>query len=1083
MENNNNKRAREEEYEWLTPREGILRRPDTYVGSVHPREVERVVLDVDGKVSVVKADVSPALEKIFDEIVTNAIDQRVRDPRMTYIHISIDATTGEIFVSNDGSTTIPTTDWPGTTIPTPQVLFHELNSGSNLDDSKRKAVGGRNGVGATVTNYMSDWFQITIADSSTATTYFQRFEKNGEIVHPPVRGKHKRKMCTTTFAFLPDYTRLGCTTSPPPPEVLNLLRGRAVDAAACTAAQVSVNDKKVPARTLRQYALAFGGAMVGTDHADGDEDGCGVQIVVTDKADPPVTACFVNGVRCVGTLLDALIKNLIVGVAVDGVPPRAIAAIFHEHLSVFIAARIRVPEFGSQSKDVLVTPVSKFGFAVPACTSIAKRVDKVDAIKRAVATRIDKSEKQGVAKLLKTHSKSLQVAKHERATHLGKKGVECTLYVAEGDSAKQMIVAGFSVIGRERNGVFPLRGKLLNVHDASASTALKSAAVLDLLTVLDLDPSKTYDAISVRKLPYRRVMVVTDQDNDGSHIFGLLLALFERFFPSLTRMTPHFIHRFVTPVIRVRMKSGPRRDFFSTSAYRAWEGTDEAKKAVGVDYYKGLGTSTNAEAVEYFCDIPRHTVAIEHNGDASSDALAVFFAKERIDDRRALLRNVDGETCVDYSTDRVAIEVFCKDELVHFSRLSIDRAIPHIIDGLKPSTRKILHHTLKHPKKIKVEQLAGEVAKDTAYHHGAQSLEGAIVGMAQGFCGSNNLNLLEPLGQFGTRHGEKAASARYIHTALSPIARDVFRTEDDLILEHLVDDGQRVEPRHFCPIVPLVLINGAEGIGTGWSTRVPTHRPRDVVDACRRLAHGKTCTSLVPWVRGFKGQVTLDESHVVFDGIHEVDEAFERVRVCELPPGVKTNDLKAAYHAIDGVVDVLSNSTMDTVDMEIIFEPGKMNGTDLKKKLKLSDRMGMNNMHLVDADGTLRKYETTLEILEDFGRVRLEWYAKRIAAQIEVAKRKLADVRRRANLVERVACGDILLIGKSRRELKALIGGDAATTLLGMNVDEFTEEKMEDRRKEMECVVVSIDELEKTTPNAEWIRELDEFESKLDPAL
>ena len=605
--------------------------------------------------------------------------------------------------------------------------------------------------------------------------------------------------------------------------------------------------------------------------------------------------------------------------------------------------------------------------------------------------------------------------------------------------------------------------------------------MLDLLTVLDLDPSKTYDGTSVRRLPYRRLVVVTDQDSDGSHIFGLLLALFERFFPSLLSVRPHFVYRFVTPVIRARVAGvSSRVDFFSTSAFRAWE--EIGNRATSIDYYKGLGTSTNAEAVEYFGRLREHTVAIEHTGTSSSDALAVFFAKDRIDDRRGLLRRVNPSTFVDYSGDSVSIETFCSDELVHFSRLSIDRAIPHMVDGLKPSTRKIMHHALKHPRKIKVEQLAGEVARETSYHHGAQSLEGAIVGMAQSFCGANNLNMLESLGQFGTRHGEKAAAARYIFTALSPAARLLFRAEDEPVLEHLVDDGQRVEPRHFCPVVPLVLINGADGIGTGWSTSVPSFRPLDIVAACRSVASGGGVPSLVPWVRGFGGKVTHEDGHVTFEGCHSVsdgDGASVHVRVSELPPHSKTNDIKAAYHAMNGVVDVLSKSTMDSVDLEIIFESEQHLPVDLPKKLKLVDRQSTTNMHLIDVDGTLTRYESAEEILASFSLVRLEWYAARISAQMRMAREKAERLYRRAMLIDRVAGGDVTLFGRSRRDLVRDLGAEDAATLSGMSVDEFTDEKIAQRAEEHVAVNVEIMRLMSTTPESAWLTDLDALEAFL----
>lgn len=145
------------------------------------------------------------------------------------------------------------------------------------------------------------------------------------------------------------------------------------------------------------------------------------------------------------------------------------------------------------------------------------------------------------------------------------------------------------------------------------------------------------------------------------------------------------------------------------------------------------------------------------------------------------------------------------------------RSIPSMVDGLKPGQRKILHSCLRRnlTKSAKVPQIAGFVMSDTAYHHGDAALQGTIIKMAQDFCGSNNLNLLLPVGQFGSRSqgGKDAANARYISTHLNPVTRLVFHKDDGAVLNYLNDDGIEIEPEWFVPTIPMVLVNGAEGIG------------------------------------------------------------------------------------------------------------------------------------------------------------------------------------------------------------------------------------------------------------------------------
>lgn len=1077
------------QYEWIDPRQAVLRRPDSLVGSVQPRPVERIVLGVDGQVSRVQTSVSPAVEKVFDEIIVNAIDHRVRDDKMTRVQITIEQS-GHISISNDGSSSIPTTDWPGTTIPTPQVLFHELHSGSNLDDSKRQAVGGRNGVGATITNYMSTFFQVQICNPTTQEEYTQIFQDNGGIVGVPVRTRYKGKTFRTTFSFTPDYVRLGCQV-PLDPAVVQLLVGRAMDATACTPAQIYVNGTKISARSLKQYATMFGGQIIGSDQTtaeDSDHSAIGMQMVVTDKTDPPMQMCFVNGVRCVGTLLDACMRQITSRIK-TGLPPRVVSTIVAEKMSVFITARLRNPSFGSQAKDVLDVPVSKMGFALPPCNTLCKKVEKMPEVQAAIQQRQQQSEGRAVTKLIKNNIKGSHVAKHERATKLGIKGAQNTLWIAEGDSAKQMILSGFSVIGRTFNGVFPLRGKLLNVHDVAPAVAMKSQTILDLVSILGLELGKEYDAASVKKVVghhYHRLMIVTDQDHDGSHITGLIFAVFNRFFPSFLKHAPWFLNRFVTPVIRVRVAGSGTLDFFSMAEHRTWfEGRDEATapRIQGVDYYKGLGTSTTEEAIQYYSDLPKHSVRVAYT-PASSDAIAIFFAKERIDDRRALLKSVDPYSCVDYSKDEVTMENICYDELIHFSHLSLQRAIPSVVDGLKPATRKILYQALRHPaSKFKVEQFAGEVVRDTCYHHGATSLEAAIVGMAQTFCGSNNVNLLLPLGQYGNRHGEKAASPRYVFTALNRAVLTVFRPEDTDILELLEGDGKLIEPRYFCPIVPMVLINGAEGIGTGYSTKVLAHNPADVLRACRTLALAGVVDAplpeIRPWVRHFTGSIEADGSAFLYRGIHRIlppdDKGCVAAHITELPPQVKSNDAKTYYSEMDGVVDVIVNSKNDTVDLTVVFENAEALPGDIVKRLKLVERETVANMHLFDDASTLVRYESAEDILRAHGRVRLAWYARRIAHQMSKAEQSLTDVLHRIDLIERVLRNEIIILGVRRKALENQVGTVDARILLRMSGDDFTLDEIESRRKEVEALRQTIERLRITKPEDEWLRELDEL--------
>ncbi|CAJ1400545.1 unnamed protein product [Effrenium voratum] len=360
------------------------------------------------------------------------------------------------------------------------------------------------------------------------------------------------------------------------------------------------------------------------------------------------------------------------------------------------------------------------------------------------------------------------VPKLEDANLAGtKEGHSCTLILTEGDSAKALAVAGLSVVGRDRFGVFPLRGKLRNVRELSVKQMLENKEIDQVLKILALDANKEYrDAKGLR---YGSIMIMTDQDHDGSHIKGLIINFIQHWFPSLLRM-PGFLKEFVTPIVKVS-KGDQSKTFFTLPEYEAWKEANNNGQGWKVKYYKGLGTSTSAEAREYFADIDDHEIRFTYSGNRDDDLIDMAFAAKRSDERKTWISQVEDGTFVDHSQPTLSYTDFIEKELSLFAKYDVERAVPSMVDGLKPGQRKVLFGCFKKKlsSEIKVAQLSGYVAENSAYHHGEASLQGTIIGMAQTFVGSNNINLLEPRGQFGSRlqGGKDHAASRYIFTCLS----------------------------------------------------------------------------------------------------------------------------------------------------------------------------------------------------------------------------------------------------------------------------------------------------------------------------
>jgi DNA topoisomerase-2 len=308
-----------------------------------------------------------------------------------------------------------------------------------------------------------------------------------------------------------------------------------------------------------------------------------------------------------------------------------------------------------------------------------------------------------------------------------------------------MALSGLTKAQRDMFGVFPLRGKLMNVKDSSASKVELAKEIADLKKIIGLESGKKYKDTST--LRYGSIMIMTDQDYDGSHIRGLLINLFHELWHELMTI-PGFLTYMATPIVKAT-KGKQSKVFYTQYEYDQWKGE---QKGWTVQYYKGLGTSTRDEAKEYFSKVNAVKFAFD---DKSDEAIDMAFNKKRADDRKAWLQTYDKAVLIPPGNS-IPYPEFINKDLIHFSNYNLERSIPNVMDGLKTSQRKILFSALKRNLKseIRVAQFAGYVSEHSGYHHGEASLNDAIVGMAQDFVGSNNINWLVPQGQFGTQYSE-----------------------------------------------------------------------------------------------------------------------------------------------------------------------------------------------------------------------------------------------------------------------------------------------------------------------------------------
>lgn len=494
---------------------------------------------------------------------------------------------------------------------------------------------------------------------------------------------------------------------------------------------------------------------------------------------------------------------------------------------------------------------------------------------------------------------------------------------------------------------------------------------------------------------------------------------------------------------------------------------------------QGLGTSTSEDAKRYFKNLKGLTKVFGWTDD-SSELIDRSFNKSRADERKTWLLDFEPGNQLDQTLTKIPVDDFLNKELILFSRYDVERSIPSVVDGLKPSQRKILFSAFKRNlvQEIKVAQFAGYTSEHAGYHHGEASLQGAIIGMAQDYVGSNNINLLVPKGQFGSRiHGGKdSASARYIFTQLSPNTRDIFHKADDVLLKYLEDDGDKIEPEYYVPTIPFLLVNGANGIGTGFSTNIPSYNPKDIVDNVKRIIDGKAMTPMTPWYRGFKGSIK-EFSPGVFtcNGVYEIKGKM--VTVSELPVGTWTSEYK---EFLETLIEkkIVADFREKHDEKHVLFEVDFIGVPD-PKILKLESTIRTTNMHAFDPSGKIKKYDTPLDIITDWFSTRKEFYVKRKEDMLKDLKARVLVAQNKSRFINSVNDGSLVItrraeedVVKDLEKMKFDRVDGSYEYLLGMKISSLTKERVEKLRAEAAALEEELVVLENTTTESMWVNDL-----------
>lgn len=1059
--------------------EHVLTRPGVYTGSVEPVE-ESLFVYSDNQIVKKNVVYTPGFIKIFDEILVNAIDHSVRDNTVDTIKVNIDDNSISVFNNGTGIPVIVHDEYK---VYIPELIFGNLLTSTNYDDNEERLISGQFGLGSKVTNIFSMKFIVETSDGKH--TYYQEFSDNMFSKKDPKITKKKQKEFTK-ITFFPDVARFGMTTIDD--HAKSLMYKRVYDTVACTDKRISVylNNVKLQGKQFKDYLKFYGIPFQCTEIKSWDI-GVGVSDGTFQQMSFVNGNSTIHGGRHVDYVSGQIIKKLSALIStkkkIEGIKPQFIK----DHLFLVVKATVVNPTFSSQNKETLTTPSKDFGvsFDIPDefIAKIYKTSGIVDAVTQLTQTKNKKELDKGVSNSKKS---SINVPKLEDARFAGtSKSSKCSLFLTEGDSAKTFAISGLSVIGREYYGVFPLRGVPLNVREATASQLIKNEELLNIKKIMGLQNSKTYETdAEFNTLRYGSIVLLMDADADGMHLSSLTVNIIHHLWPALLKKNG-FIRRLKTPIVKAT-KSNVVHEFYSLKDYNTWNETKTGQWSI--KYYKGLGTSTAKEAKDIFKNMVKNTITYEFDPNTDK-SITLAFDKKKANDRKEWLQTYDVNLdTIDNSQQNITFTDSINKELIHFSAYDNIRSIPNIMDGLKPSQRKVLFTMFKRnqTKEIKVAQLGAAVAETTAYHHGEVSLYGTIVGMSQNFIGSNNINLLKPCGQFGTRlqGGKDAASPRYIFTCLEDITRKIYLKQDEPILEYLKDDGQDIEPRFYVTTVPMVLVNGVIGIGTGFSTNIPQYNIKDIIGNIKAFLTGKEMKDLVPFYKGFKGTIVKVSDHSFLS--HGVVSLGKReIIISELPVYTWTNPYKEFLEEQFPECEIVNESSEEHVSFKVVFKTTNdfqsfIKDGDLLKKLKLTSKISTSNMFLFDENSKLKKFDGPNDIITHFVKVKAKYTNERKKHLIASNEKELLIMTNKRRFLDEIMNDKITVYKKSKSEIQDILHknkytliDDSFNYLVNMNISSFNRESLDQMDKKITDLNKTIKEIKDMSVKDMLLNDLD----------
>lgn len=1089
------------------------------------------------EIKIFTLDIPLGVSRAFLEIMSNASDYsnkaKADDPDTRPVEVTI--TDRRISITNYGYPIPITKNEEGIYIP--EGVFGKLRSGQNIGEGDKNRNGiGMYGIGSKAVNVFSKYFKVDIVDPHYKKRYVQVWKNNSKEVGAPEITKSKEDSRVTVTYEL-DFKRFGmkCYSDR---EVM-LFRRFCADISFNDNNPIILNESECDFVDYKKYATAYFGECHDIIMVE-DND---IRVIVADPIDRKRgshiisfvnSMCTPGGGTHVAATADALcklIKEKLNKELSDESKINKITPI-KNLLSMIISARVVKPNMPDAGKTKLVSPTLKFEWP----TKIVNKIHKWEFVK--VLKHGDLLKRQ---KLLTSTDgkkvKQLAVDKYPKHIELdanfagGPKSDESTLFVVEGFSAAAYVKILINMLdGTSYNhGIFVVGGKFVNVTgcEDKPEKLAKHDVVCALKMILGLAEGCDYtEKRNFKKLRYGNIVIITDADNDGSHIRALVINYFARYFPSLIDIGMVKLMR--TPMVRGN-KGRQIVSFYSTAELEEWT-KNNSRNGWKFRFFKGLGSESKKD-IEI--DMSESVYLSIVRDKKSMKYLDFAFDKKMSNKRKDMIYNRQEYGSINVKkSDSYRITTLIKLDYVDYVITSLTRAIPGI-DGFKDAIRKILYLTTKEPigKEFKLTHLAGELSSKVDYHHGEQSAFMAIICLARDYLGSNNLPCLQQHGQFGSRldSGEDHGQPRYLFCSSPWWMKLIFHPDDNIsgVLDYNVsEEGNRIEPSLLLPVIPTVMVNGVKGISCGYTSNIPAH---SVLDVCEwLLSRIETYESgdnglphiLTPHYNWFTGEVEyrpitkkvnkkeIDEETQNGDDDHNVvieeDELSEEedqdndkyyelttsgryyykkglLMITELPIGVQPSQIKNKL--LDLVVnDRLSDMEQDCGGDYVWFSM-PVDKSDLDEVLKIAQvrkSTKITRITVLDEDRRPVALKNTNQLMEMFFNWRIKKYELRRDVLIQSIITDLNEKNLRYKFIKLVLSGKIVVNKRKKSDIVVDMEshGIPGSIFSKVKLKEFSKEQLDKISDEVNMLKSKLEDLKNSTPSSLWANDINQFKSE-----